>query len=99
VEQISRHVLLALQTRKPEPERPGAVARPEPLSPPAQALKAVEPPPAAPQAHAVRRVTPFRLRSGSMLGLDIVRAAPEAPQEGSEGAADAASGAELRPPG
>ena len=98
VEQISRHVLHALQTRKPEPERPVAAAHPAPPSPPAQALKAVEPPPAAPVAHAVRRVTPFRPRSGSMLGLDIVRSAPEAPEEGSEGAA-AAPGVDPWPPG
>ncbi|MGA3098554.1 MAG: response regulator [Bryobacteraceae bacterium] len=77
VEQISLHVLQALQTGKPEPERPAEAARPAAASPPAPALRAVEPPPAAPRAQTVRRVTPFRLRSGSILGLDIVRPDPE----------------------
>ena len=101
VEQISRHVLQALQTRKPEPERPLAEARPAPpasLSPSAGGLQAVEPPPAAPRAQIVRRVTPFRLRSGSILGLDIVRPAPENPEPRPEGAALDA-GAQDAPPG
>ena len=84
VEQISRHVLQALQTRKPEAERPVVAAHP---APPAPGLQAVEPPPAAPRAQAVRRVTPFRLRSGSILGLDIVRPEPEVPGLRPEGAA------------
>jgi hypothetical protein len=104
VEQISLHVLQALQTRKPEPERPAEAAHPAPPSAPAQALKAVEPLPAAPRAQIVRRVTPFRMRSGSILGLDIVRPEPEIPEPRSEGAAtdpgpkDALSGADSLPP-
>ena len=87
VEQISRQVLQALQARRPEPERPVETARPAPLPPPAAGLQAVEPPPAVPRAQAVRRVTPFRLRSGSILGLDIVRPEPEVPGPRAEGAA------------
>jgi CheY-like chemotaxis protein len=104
VEQISRHVLQALQTRKPEPERPLEGAHPAPPSPPAGGLQAVEPAPAAPRAQIVRRVTPFRLRSGSILGLDIVRPEPEIPEPRSEGAVldpgpkDAPPGADPRPP-
>jgi CheY-like chemotaxis protein len=101
VEQISRHVLQALQTRKPEPERPLAEAYPAPpasLSPPAGGLQAVEPPQAAPRAQIVRRVTPFRLRSGSILGLDIVRPAPENPEPGPAGAVLDASPQDV-PPG
>jgi CheY-like chemotaxis protein len=100
VEQISLHVLQALQTRKPELERPAEAAH----AAPAQALKAVEPPPAVPRAQIVRRVTPLRMRSGSILGLDIVRPEPEVPEPRSEGAApdpgpkDALSGADPRPP-
>jgi CheY-like chemotaxis protein len=102
VEQISRHVLDALQTRKPEPERPHEAAHP---APPALGPQAVEPPPAAPRAHTIRRVTPFRPRSGSILGLDIVRPAPEIPEPRSEEAAtesgskDAPPGADPLPPG
>jgi CheY-like chemotaxis protein len=104
VEQISRHLLQALQTKKPEPERPIEAAHPAPPAPPAGGLQAVEPPPAAPRAQIVRRVTPFRLRSGSILGLDIVRPGPETPEPRSEGAVpdagpqDAAPGADPRPP-
>jgi hypothetical protein len=88
VEQISLHVLQALQTGKPEPERPAETAHAAPLPPPpAQALRAVEPPPAAPRVETVRRVTPFRLRSGSILGLDIVRPEPETPETRPEGTA------------
>jgi CheY-like chemotaxis protein len=86
VEQISLHVLQALQTRKPEPERQVETAQPAPPAP-AQALKAVEPPPAAPRVETVRRVTPFRMRSGSILGLDIVRPEPETPETRPEGTA------------
>jgi CheY-like chemotaxis protein len=86
VEQISLHVLLALQTRKPEPERPAEAARPAPLSSPPKALNVVEPFPAAPRAQTVRRVTPFRPRSGSILGLDIVRPEPEIADSRPEGA-------------
>jgi CheY-like chemotaxis protein len=97
VEQISRYVLQALQTRKPESERLVEAGRPAqaPAPPPATGLKVVEPPPAVPRAQAVRRVTPFRLRSGSILGLDIVRPEPEVPGPRPETAA----GADPQPPG
>jgi CheY-like chemotaxis protein len=89
VEQISLHVLRALQTGRPEPERPAETGRLSPLPPPpsAPALQVVEPPPAAPRVQTVRRVTPFRLRSGSILGLDIVRPEPEIGEPASGGAA------------
>jgi CheY-like chemotaxis protein len=99
VEQISRYVLQALQTRRPESERQAEGARPAqapaPAPPPATGLKVVEPPPAIPRAQAVRRVTPFRLRSGSILGLDIVRPEPEVPGPRPETAA----GEDPQPPG
>jgi hypothetical protein len=42
------------------------------------------PPPAVPRIEAVRRVTPLRLRTGSILGLDISRFDPSPPPGGPE---------------
>jgi len=82
VDEITRHVLVAIATRKPDavaaiaghvanvpPIAPLALASPEPPKPPdlERAATRVEP---------VRRVTPLRLRSGSILGLDISRPEP-----------------------
>jgi CheY-like chemotaxis protein len=89
VEEIARHVLVALATRKPEPApspvqppTPALATRPAPVQPPQAAPPA---PPAAPASPApmetriepVRRVSPLRHRSGSILGLDISRPEPE----------------------
>jgi CheY-like chemotaxis protein len=83
VEEIARRVLLALATRKPEaapaagnPLAPAPATAPAPLEAPQAAL------PDSPASHAtrvepVRRVTPLRLRSSSILGLDISRPEPE----------------------
>ena len=87
VERISLYVLQALQTKKPEPERPVEGAHPAPPLQAAEGFKAIEPPPAAPRAQTVRRVTPFRMRAGSILGLDIVRPEPQIPEPQSAGAA------------
>ena len=83
VDEIARRVLLALATRKPE-------AAPALVNPPAPALATTPAPLEAPHAappdslasHAtrvepVRRVTPLRLRSNSILGLDISRPEPK----------------------
>jgi hypothetical protein len=83
-DEIAKRVLAALATRKSE-------TAPEPASAPALAtahaptqLPNAAPPalPAAPVPMAtrmepVRRVSPIRLRSGSILGLDISRPEPE----------------------
>jgi CheY-like chemotaxis protein len=55
-------------------------AMPEPvLAPPqAETPKVAAPGPPATQAEPVRRVTPMRIRSGSILGLDITRPEPPA---------------------
>jgi CheY-like chemotaxis protein len=73
VDEIANRVLAAISTRKadagPSQEVPAELAV-------AQAIQLVQP---APPAHAetriepVRRVSPLRLRSGSILGLDISR--------------------------
>jgi CheY-like chemotaxis protein len=73
VDEIARRVVAALNTTK-------SVA---PLPPPAPAIEDA-PAPAAPiqgfpRADSVRRVTPMRIRSGSMLGLSLTRPEPDEP--------------------
>jgi CheY-like chemotaxis protein len=79
VEQITRRVMSALAPKKTaEPAPFIAPAQPEPPKP-------VAPPPAEPRVEqrvqSVRRVSPLRFRSGSILGLDIGRPEAEAPPE------------------
>ena len=83
-EEIAKRVLAAiLATRKPE--GPPAVVMPAP----AIALvptpsKPAEPAPAPPRVEPVRRVSPLRMRSNSILGLDISRPEPESSEPDSE---------------
>jgi len=88
VDEIARRVTAALATRKPEsapaPAHPSSPIAGLNLTPPASTTPAMAPPPnAAPPApvpptlEPVRRVTPVRLRSGSILGLDINRTESE----------------------
>ena len=75
VEQITQRVLANLHSRSGEPRHfqpEMAPLRPEPPKP------AAPPPPANP-IEPVRRVTPLRIRSGSILGLDLSR--PDPPPE------------------
>jgi CheY-like chemotaxis protein len=85
VDEIASRVLAALSSRKPEPHAaepaPHPVielAAPEPLSPAAR--QPAPPEPAALRIEPVRRVTPLRFRSGSILGLEIDRRAPTPPE-------------------
>jgi CheY-like chemotaxis protein len=82
VDEISRRVVAALHTRKPEsealarhpllpPAEPAGIQPPRPI--PLEEPHAAPPPAAVPHVEPVRRVTPLRLRSGSVLGLDIGR--------------------------
>jgi CheY-like chemotaxis protein len=87
VDEIASRVLAALNARKPElhAAEPAPVIR---LAPP-EPLRPVAPQPAPPQSAAqriqpVRRVTPMRLRSSSVLGLEIDRPEPEPLQPGQE---------------
>jgi CheY-like chemotaxis protein len=86
VDEITRHVLVAIATRKPDavaaaatPPAPGFASAP-PIAP--MAVTPAEPPKppdqerAATRVEPVRRVNPLRLRSGSILGLDISRPEP-----------------------
>jgi CheY-like chemotaxis protein len=74
VDEIANRVIAALKSSKTEPAAlappaaPAVIAHPEPPKPAA-------PVPAAPRMEPVRRVTPLRLRSTSVLGLDV--GAPE----------------------
>jgi CheY-like chemotaxis protein len=84
VDEIAKRVVAALATRKPEPAQAPATAPalatthvPTQLpnaSPPALPAQPV---PMATRMEPVRRVSPLRLRSGSILGLDISRPEPE----------------------
>ena len=68
VEEITRRVVAALSVQKPVPaEAPAYPGLPKPLETPAPAPRAAEP---------VRRVSPLRVRSSSILGLDIGRDDP-----------------------
>jgi len=75
VEQITRRVLANLHTRSTEPRN----FQPDiaPLQP--EAPKPAAPLPPVNPIEPVRRVTPLRIRSGSILGLDISR--PDPPPE------------------
>jgi CheY-like chemotaxis protein len=84
VEEISLRVMTALATKRPEPRLPDAPATPSgapikleapaPVTPPAAP---VAPTPAAvPHTDTVRRVTPVRVRSSSLPGLDITSLDP-----------------------
>jgi CheY-like chemotaxis protein len=68
VEEITRRVLAALNTKKSVPDL--AALSLEPARP-------TLPVPTVPVGEPVRRVNPVRLRSGSILGLDLGRAGPD----------------------
>ncbi len=73
VDEIARRVLAVLSAGKPEAQLAPAPPQPElPQTPP----PALPPPPHAPR-EMVRRVTPLRVRTGSILGLDIDNLEPE----------------------
>jgi CheY-like chemotaxis protein len=77
VEEIAKRVLAALATRKPEPATaPAPATTPAPIEPP-QAAPPATPAATEPRMEPVRRVSPLRHRSGSILGLDISRPEPE----------------------
>jgi hypothetical protein len=74
VDEISRRVLAALNTSKPH-TRATEVAAPPPSRPELPQLP--EPAYPLPARGMVRRVTPMRVRTGSILGLDIDNLEPE----------------------
>ncbi len=90
IEEITRRVLATMRSGNAEAKAASLESRvPEPVTaPPPAPPQAGEPPkPAAPATPAapepktepVRRVTPLRIRSGSILGLDISRPEPPSP--------------------
>jgi CheY-like chemotaxis protein len=82
VDEVARRVIVALQSKRPE-----AVAAATAPQPPVPLPAYIEPPkpampaPGAPHGEVIRRVSPLRLRSSSILGLEIGR--PEAPPDDS----------------
>ena len=83
VDEITRRVLAAMRSGSGE-ARAAESRIPEPLLAPAQpgTARPASPPPGPAPVEAVRRVTPLRIRSGSILGLDISR--PENPGQDPE---------------
>ena len=75
VDEIARRVMAALAPKKSS--GPAAAFAPLHLEEPRPA----EPPPASPRVETVRRVSSLRLRSGSILGLDIGRGEPDPPPD------------------
>ena len=75
VDEIARRVMVALNAGKPAMQPEPAPPRPEPPPIPQAVLSH---PPHAPR-EMVRRVTPLRVRTGSILGLDINNPEPEEP--------------------
>jgi CheY-like chemotaxis protein len=86
VDEIAGRVLAALQTKKPDadplaaaPARPAPAAQP---APPPRPAPPTDEPKAIRRPEGVRRVTALRVRSGSILGLNL--APPEDPEADSE---------------
>jgi CheY-like chemotaxis protein len=82
IEEVTRRVVVALQTKKPEAVAAATAPRiPLPPAAPLEPPNPAVPPPAIPHGDVVRRVSPLRFRSGSILGLEIGKPepAPEAP--------------------
>jgi CheY-like chemotaxis protein len=100
VDEITRRVLSTLNKKKPDARMLESIAAPTPaplpvapvapvapiapLAAPPPEPKPAAPPPALPRIDAVRRVTPLRLRTGSILGLDLSRPEPETPADNPE---------------
>jgi DNA-binding response OmpR family regulator len=68
VDEITRRVLALLASKKPEAP-PGPTPAIAPIAP--APSKPAPPEPVAPSVEPVRRVTPIRLRTSSILGLDV----------------------------
>jgi len=82
---MTRRVLAALRSKKAEPRAAEPATAPLQAEPPQPAApQAVASPEVATRIEPVRRVTPLRIRSGSILGLDISRLEPPAPPSDSE---------------
>jgi CheY-like chemotaxis protein len=81
VEEITRRVVAALTAKQPEPAGFESSVPP----PVAYAVKPEDPlpappPPAAPRVETIRRITPVRVRPGSILGLSLTDPRPSAPE-------------------
>jgi CheY-like chemotaxis protein len=82
VDEIARHVLSALASKKPE-QAPAPAPTPSLLAPavaPRQPIPTPPPEPSPSKVEPVRRVSPLRLRSSSILGLDVGPVGPQDPE-------------------
>jgi CheY-like chemotaxis protein len=79
IEEITARVLSALSAKKPSDGLQATA--PAPLAASAPALPAAPPPATAVRVENVRRVSSLRMRSGSILGLEISRPEPETPSD------------------
>jgi len=86
VEEIARRVLVALQNKKPDAVAAAVAALPVTMPAALEPPKPATPPAAGPHGEVVRRVSPLRFRSGSILGLEIGKPepGPEASSSSSE---------------
>jgi CheY-like chemotaxis protein len=81
VEEITRRVVAALTAKQPEPAGLESTVPP----PVTTAVKPEDPtpaapPPGAPRVETIRRITPVRVRPGSILGLSLTDSRPSAPE-------------------
>ncbi|HJZ96342.1 MAG TPA: response regulator [Candidatus Solibacter sp.] len=77
VDEITKRVLAALASKTPDPAAALAPAVAAPVIKPAMPVPPPKPEPAPPIVEPVRRVSPVRLRSSSILGLDVGPHEPE----------------------
>ena len=81
IDEITRRVLSGLASRKPDAALPAAAPLPAPAVAPKLPDPAPPPQRPLPQVEPVRRVSPLRVRSSSILGLDV---GPQDPEPRSE---------------
>ncbi|HEV3333525.1 MAG TPA: response regulator [Bryobacteraceae bacterium] len=81
VDEITRRVVAALTAKQPEPAGLESSVPPPVTTAmrPEDPLPAA-PPPAAPRVETIRRITPVRVRPGSILGLSLTESRPSAPE-------------------
>jgi len=81
VEEITRRVVAALTAKQPEPAGfESTVPPPVTYAAKADDPEPAAPPPAAPRVETIRRITPVRVRPGSILGLSLSDPRPSAPE-------------------
>lgn len=81
VEEITRRVVAALTAKQPEPAGlESSVPPPVTTAVKPEDPTPAAPPPGAPRVETIRRITPVRVRPGSILGLSLSDPRPSAPE-------------------